>query len=354
MKKLFFALSILFLVHGSAYAETGFSDVNSHWAKDTVQWAIEQKITNGYPDGTFRPNKNVTEAEFLALYINAFLNSKGDLDKQNEHVHVKEHPWFEHVYQVSKNYSLPIKSTPNKPIIRMRVAEVVVGGLGVNFEEERAIKYLLVNGLSSGKSAPTVEGFKGAEAITRAEALQFIKNIKEKGIDELKSRPTELSDWVTMDRKYEEYAETHESLATMLIRRLKEAGNIVLPTGYSQEYVDSRITEVYQLVKNAEMVDNGKKVRIYLPQKFKEDEWVVVETYDRVNGSVKEYLEPWSTKIPVYKEYTVDSTFAFSISLRKEGQIGAAPFANGGYNSKTKKISVNNKTIEENVVLTNE
>lgn len=34
----------------------------SHWAYDTVMWAIDLGITTGYPDGTFQPQKPVTEA----------------------------------------------------------------------------------------------------------------------------------------------------------------------------------------------------------------------------------------------------------------------------------------------------
>jgi len=46
-------------------AAPSFSDVTSGWYKDVVLRAADRKVVNGYPDGTFKPNNTVTEAEFL-------------------------------------------------------------------------------------------------------------------------------------------------------------------------------------------------------------------------------------------------------------------------------------------------
>lgn len=48
-----------------------FSDINSHWAKETIESLAGQKIASGYPDGTFRPNQTITRAEFATLLVKA-------------------------------------------------------------------------------------------------------------------------------------------------------------------------------------------------------------------------------------------------------------------------------------------
>ncbi|MCR8657281.1 S-layer homology domain-containing protein [Paenibacillus endoradicis] len=48
-----------------------FSDVTTHWAKDAINLAVAKSIVNGYTDGTFQPNKNITRAEFTKLIATA-------------------------------------------------------------------------------------------------------------------------------------------------------------------------------------------------------------------------------------------------------------------------------------------
>jgi len=51
-----------------------FSDVSSdHWAFDYIQKLRESGITTGYPDGTYKPENNVTRAEMAAFLARAFL-----------------------------------------------------------------------------------------------------------------------------------------------------------------------------------------------------------------------------------------------------------------------------------------
>ncbi|RAV06470.1 S-layer homology domain-containing protein [Paenibacillus sp. YN15] len=47
------------------------SDLAAHWAESDVKQAVELGFISGYPDGTFRPDRAVTRAEFAAMLINA-------------------------------------------------------------------------------------------------------------------------------------------------------------------------------------------------------------------------------------------------------------------------------------------
>jgi hypothetical protein len=70
------AFLILILVP-SAFA---FDDVECHWAKDAIVKFTNINIIKGYNDNTFRPNDNITRAEFITL-VNRILNNSEQSDK---------------------------------------------------------------------------------------------------------------------------------------------------------------------------------------------------------------------------------------------------------------------------------
>ena len=47
------------------------SDISSHWAKDSIMKMINGGVISGYPDGTFKPDKAVTRAEFTVMIVKA-------------------------------------------------------------------------------------------------------------------------------------------------------------------------------------------------------------------------------------------------------------------------------------------
>ncbi|QUL55641.1 InlB B-repeat-containing protein [Paenibacillus tritici] len=48
-----------------------FSDISAHWAKASINQAVSSGIVTGYQDGTFKPDKTVTRAEFAVMLMNA-------------------------------------------------------------------------------------------------------------------------------------------------------------------------------------------------------------------------------------------------------------------------------------------
>jgi len=72
MKNLFkMLLSTAVLLIGVIPA-VAFPDVSdNHWAAPQIKLLTEQGVIVGYPDGTFKPDENVTRAEFAAMAIRA-------------------------------------------------------------------------------------------------------------------------------------------------------------------------------------------------------------------------------------------------------------------------------------------
>lgn len=163
-----------------------FIDTDKHWSKETVDWGTEKEIVQGYPDGTFKPDNTVTEAEFLAMLLRAYgISAEGKFSH-----------WADPYYSQAETYNYPVNGAKaidkrNQPILRTQVAEIIAGTQGVNYTGRDAIHYLLLNGLAKGKdpSNITIANYEGNTSLTRAEAVQFIKNVLETGVAKLQERP---------------------------------------------------------------------------------------------------------------------------------------------------------------------
>ena len=56
--------------------ENPFSDLANNAYHDAILWGSENRISNGYADGTFRANDTLTR-EQLAVFLHRFANYKG-------------------------------------------------------------------------------------------------------------------------------------------------------------------------------------------------------------------------------------------------------------------------------------
>lgn len=169
--------------------EASFTDVKQGaWYEDNIRWALSNGMIKGYADGSFKPGKTVTEAEFLAMLLRAF---------EPQLASAQTAKWSDVYYSRAKELNYPAAGYGNnaargKPLQRTRVAELIAAADGVSLSGEGAIRYLLAFGLAEGKDPKQagVKGFDGSALLTRAEALQFIKNLKEIGAGGLLARPS--------------------------------------------------------------------------------------------------------------------------------------------------------------------
>jgi len=171
-----------------------FRDVNTdYWGYESIAWAYEQGIIDGYPDGTFKPDSSVGQTEFLAMLIRAYQpkdlmvqEQGGDSDWKVPYVEYASKMGWGGIYIVppnSKNSDLRRLSGLPEPeylMRRMYVAKLIAAANGRNYSPDDSIRFLLDSGLAEGKTNNTVEGFQGMDKLTRAEAVTFIKNLKAK------------------------------------------------------------------------------------------------------------------------------------------------------------------------------
>jgi hypothetical protein len=158
-----------------------FKDVPADfWGKAAIQWAVDNKVVDGYPDGTFKPNDNVDQNEFLALLIRAY--QPNDFTPNTDSSDWAS-PYLS--YAGKLGWSLPAASpsithpTNRIGLTRGMVAKYLANATGKNFNIADSIQYVLDMGLAEGKTGKTVEGFKQDTEVTRAEAVMFIQRLKQ-------------------------------------------------------------------------------------------------------------------------------------------------------------------------------
>jgi len=190
MRKIWFLLFAIFLsAAGAVHADT-FPDVQKHWAKSNIQWALAKNIVIGYPDGTFKPDRAVTEAEFLAILLRTYHNTNKQINERtaNSTSPSPVGDWTDPYYEVASWYNIPVHGDTHpdrrgKPITRGLVAQMIAGAYGKHYNVEGAIAYLYDHDLSKGKKDKTIEGYLPNDFLTRAEAVTFIKTIVTKELN---------------------------------------------------------------------------------------------------------------------------------------------------------------------------
>lgn len=157
-----------------------FKDVPTprhHWAYESIVWITDKELMQGYLDNTFKPDNLITEAEFLTVLLRTFPNSGSDkVIGQVNH-------WADGYYLIAHQYGLPVydQEYRNIPITRGQVAQLISAALGKDYNVNKSIEYMYELGLSSGRTGKkTIADFYPNDYLTRAETVQFIRNLYQK------------------------------------------------------------------------------------------------------------------------------------------------------------------------------
>lgn len=73
-----FATMVSRYVKKSNPGGSNLKDIKNHWAKEAIETLYGNKIIQGYPDGTFKPEENITRAEAVTV-LNAAFGRKSNL-----------------------------------------------------------------------------------------------------------------------------------------------------------------------------------------------------------------------------------------------------------------------------------
>ncbi|MCK9268265.1 MAG: S-layer homology domain-containing protein [Alkaliphilus sp.] len=167
------------------------SDIADHWAKEEIEYLMSKGVVSGYPDGSFKPDKQITRAEFVKMinYIFGY-SEKGSVSFTD----VGEGDWFydEIGKAVKAGYISGYDDgtmKPNNPITRQEVSKVMGMVFDLNESEESAGDFVdadLIGDWAKGyvgilKDKGYISGypdgtFKPGNPITRAESVKIVVN----------------------------------------------------------------------------------------------------------------------------------------------------------------------------------
>lgn len=141
--------AILNLNHFSKYviveSNKTFEDIANHWSKLYVESMIAKNVIDGYTDGTFKPDNNITRAEFAKMVLNGL---EAELVKYNgQFDDVKASDW--HADHVATMKELGLVEgygdgtfRPNDKITRSEIATILAKVIDENISKEEVSNVL--------------------------------------------------------------------------------------------------------------------------------------------------------------------------------------------------------------------
>ncbi|NEW08695.1 S-layer homology domain-containing protein [Paenibacillus sp. SYP-B3998] len=155
-----------------------FEDLNNHWAKSSVENSFLKGFVDGYEDGTFKPESNVTRAEFIKMVTIALALKPTGTSTSSE--------WYKPYLAVAiekgivKDNDFPATDL-NKPISRLEMSKVSVRATDTALQDKKvniddasvmynATQKGLIQGLAGGDLAPK-------SSTTRAQSVTIIDRI---------------------------------------------------------------------------------------------------------------------------------------------------------------------------------
>lgn len=190
--------------------ELAFSDLpTSHWAYDNIMEMAKLGILDGYSDGTFKPNKTISRAEFSKILV---LSLKLPEVKPISPAFsdVPSNHWAYEVVESSKKYLTGYKNSsgimsfaPSEVAVREDVTVAIVNAKGLansnanlnllnQFSDQNLISKALRNhvaiAVEQGYMKGTNKGFEPQKALTRAEACALLSRLIDRSQFEIREK----------------------------------------------------------------------------------------------------------------------------------------------------------------------
>ncbi|WP_054023315.1 S-layer homology domain-containing protein [Bacillus sp. FJAT-28004] len=268
----------------TAAAAVAFTDTKTHWAKEEIATAVNQGWINGYDVKTFKPNANMTRAEFLKSLVAAMKIKTEDTDTP----FVDDSGWFRPFIATGLKQSI-IKVgdyaentfEPNRMITREEIARMTIRAIGKDAEGAKSGYLAVAKKLEIMKGYP--DGSMGGEKnATRAEAVVMITN----------TLTAKIGKSVT-------YPKTRDALNTMVQSLPNFNGTTMFGTGGivlinskgSDDFFDYTLAIEYvvelkktSIIISESNVENQKVVKEILKYYFPKSIDKAYSSYNKVNG----------------------------------------------------------------------
>lgn len=185
---LIIVLTMLLSTALTAFAQ--ISDIDNHWAREEIGYMLDKGILKGYPDGTFKPNNNISKSEFYTV-INGLMGYVEMADVGFKDVESTDWFYKEVAKGIKAGYLLDGEFlNPNDFITREEVARIIGFSFKLKENSQPASffkDYILMSSSTIGfigalKEKGYIAGFPDGNFgpqnnITRAEVVKMLYNI---------------------------------------------------------------------------------------------------------------------------------------------------------------------------------
>ncbi len=171
--------------------EDYFADITGTWAADDINQLADLGVVTGNPDGTFRPDSQITRAEIVAILVRLYdLDSETMVTFEDTQNH-----WASGYISIAASLGYvngfdTAHFGPNEALTREQLAVMVTriaglqpsGGTALSFADSSAISGWAMDGVRAAFENGLISGypdgtFRPDAEITRAEACHLIVNL---------------------------------------------------------------------------------------------------------------------------------------------------------------------------------
>ncbi len=172
--------------------EPGLTDIDGHWAEAAIRELVDMEVIKGYADGTFKPDQNITRAEFTVVLVKA-LNISSSTPKTFDDI--STHWGRDYIAIAAGNGIINGYNSktfgPNDPINREQMAVIIAKAAkldtaveGKTFADDGNISVWAKEFVNSAAANDIINGyadntFRPKARASRAEALSVISKLLE-------------------------------------------------------------------------------------------------------------------------------------------------------------------------------
>lgn len=213
-------------------------DISSRPEREAIEWALKSGVIAGDKNGNFRPNEQVTEAEFWTMLLRAYHIDYDSYAPKN-----KKH-WADGAYKIAERRSIPlegIKSTSGKEwhLNRLQVMEMIPALDGVNLQYVQMQPYVVAKNMMRGITGTVDMNLN--DAITRAGAAQILWDLQH-NLKEIKGKSVQKTkaEYLPEQPLYEVY--TKPAIGKKMLFADYRADHSVTVEGNFPEYAGQALT----------------------------------------------------------------------------------------------------------------
>ncbi|MEF3313130.1 S-layer homology domain-containing protein [Paenibacillus sp. GYB004] len=154
-----------------------FSDLNGHWSSESVAAAIEKGYVDGYEDQTFRPDVEVSRAEFIKMIVAS--------SKLPVKAPVENEEWYLPFYNAAVSKGIVTNGDFPKDKLNVAISRADMAKLSLRASNEKLLSKELVDGEAMYESTKTglIQGMDDRGTLapegqtTRAQSVTIIQRV---------------------------------------------------------------------------------------------------------------------------------------------------------------------------------